>query len=88
MQIGRQETLENSVQKINTNQFLLSVNIPVISPFLQQWIVLFLKAYIERLPRWYSGWESAHQGRGHGFDPCPGKIPQARGATKSMYHNY
>ena len=88
MQTGRQETLENSVQKINTNQFLLSVNIPVISPFLQQWIVLFLKAYIERLPRWYSGWESAPQGRGHGFDPCLGKIPQAHGATKSMYHNY
>ena len=29
------------------------------------------------LPWWRSGWESACQRRGHGFDPSPGKIPHA-----------
>ena len=27
------------------------------------------------LPWWHSGWESACQGRGHGFEPWSGKIP-------------
>ena len=29
------------------------------------------------LPRWRSGWESACQCRGHGFEPWSGKIPHA-----------
>ena len=29
------------------------------------------------LPWWRSGWESACQCRGHGFEPWPGKIPHA-----------
>ena len=29
------------------------------------------------LPRWRSGWESACQCRGHGFEPLSGKIPHA-----------
>ena len=29
------------------------------------------------LPWWYSGWESACQCRGHGFEPWSGKIPHA-----------
>ena len=29
----------------------------------------------ERLPWWCSGWESACQCRGHGFEPWSGKIP-------------
>ena len=29
------------------------------------------------LPWWHSGWESACQCRGHGFDPWSGKIPHA-----------
>ena len=35
------------------------------------------KKYIEGLPWWRSGWESACQCRGHGFEPWPGKIPYA-----------
>ena len=29
------------------------------------------------LPRWHSGWESAWECRGHGFEPWSGKIPHA-----------
>ena len=29
------------------------------------------------LPWWHSGWESACRCRGHGFDPCSGRIPHA-----------
>ena len=29
------------------------------------------------LPWWHSGYESACQGRGHGFEPWSGKIPHA-----------
>ena len=29
------------------------------------------------LPWWHSGWESAFQCRGHGFEPWSGKIPHA-----------
>ena len=29
------------------------------------------------LPWWRSGWESACQCRGHGFEPWPGRIPHA-----------
>ena len=29
------------------------------------------------LPWWHSGWESACQCRGHGFEPWSGKIPHA-----------
>ena len=29
------------------------------------------------LPWWRSGWESACQCRGHGFEPCSGRIPRA-----------
>ena len=31
----------------------------------------------EGLPWWRSGWESAYQCRGHGFNPWSGKIPHA-----------
>ena len=31
----------------------------------------------EGLPWWHSGWESACQCRGHGFEPWSGKIPHA-----------
>ena len=35
------------------------------------------KKFIFGLPWWGSGWESACQCRGHGFEPCSGKIPHA-----------
>ena len=31
---------------------------------------------LKRVPWWRSGWESACQCRGHGFEPWSGKIPQ------------
>ena len=48
-----------------------------------------------RLPWWRSGWETACQCRGHGFDPWSGKIPQAAEqlspwatTTEPTCHNY
>ena len=47
------------------------------------------------LPWWHSGWESACQCRGHGFDPWSGKIPHAvdqlspwATTTEPACHNY
>ena len=36
-----------------------------------------LKTLFSGLPWWRSGWESACQCRGHGFEPWSGKIPHA-----------
>ena len=36
-----------------------------------------IKKQNEGLPWWRSGWESACQCRGHGFEPWSGKIPHA-----------
>ena len=36
-----------------------------------------LKVWLTGLPWWRSGWESACQCRGHGFEPWSGKIPHA-----------
>ena len=38
---------------------------------------LRFKTKIMGLPWWHSGWESACQCRGHGFEPWSGKIPHA-----------
>ena len=38
---------------------------------------LCLKIWLKGLPWWRSGWESACQCRGHGFEPWSGKIPHA-----------
>ena len=35
------------------------------------------KSYTPGLPWWRSGWESACQCRGHGFEPWAGRIPHA-----------
>ena len=35
------------------------------------------KSYKMEFPWWCSGWESACQCRGHGFEPWSGKIPHA-----------
>ena len=59
----------------------------VVLPFLIAWIhgsdtlisylLMFFKKYYPGLPWWRSGWESACQCRGHGFEPWSGKIPHA-----------
>ena len=36
-----------------------------------------LNLYLPGLPWWRSGWESACQCRGHGFEPWSGRIPHA-----------
>ena len=36
-----------------------------------------IKSEVKWLPWWRSGWESACQCRGHGFEPWSGKIPHA-----------
>ena len=35
------------------------------------------KLWVRGLPWWRSGWESACQCRGHGFEPWSGRIPRA-----------
>ena len=40
----------------------------------------------KELPSWSSSEQSACQCRGHGFDPCTGKIPHGFRATKSVHH--
>ena len=35
------------------------------------------KRHLRGLPWWCSGWESAYQCRGHGFEPWSGRIPHA-----------
>ena len=49
------------------------------SPAGKNWksILLLLNIHKEGLPWWRSGWESACQCRGHGFEPWAGKIPHA-----------
>ena len=37
----------------------------------------WMKKGLTGLPWWHSGWESACQCRGHGFEPWSGKIPHA-----------
>ena len=43
----------------------------------QRFIQQDIKSTDHGLPWWRSGWESACQCRGHGFEPWPGKIPHA-----------
>ena len=51
---------------------------PVPIPFLEVWTLSsVIKNDISGLPWWRSGWESACQCRGHGFEPWSGKIPHA-----------
>ena len=53
--------------------------------------LLFISIWIKRehfgLPWWCSGWESACQCRGHGFEPC-WEDPTCRGAAGPVSHNY
>ena len=44
---------------------------------LSKCIIFEVKSEILGLPWWRSGWESACQCRGHGFEPWSGRIPRA-----------
>ena len=44
---------------------------------LSEWLTQKTKMTIPGLPWWRSGWESACQCRGHGFEPWSGRIPHA-----------
>ena len=55
----------------------------------------YLKYLCLGLPWWCSGWESAYQCRGHGFEPWFGKTPHAAEqlslcvtTTEPVCHNY
>ena len=52
---------------LNITNFSITIN----NPF---WVY---KRIISGLPWWRSGWESACQCRGHGFEPWSGRIPHA-----------
>ena len=47
-----------------------------------------LKKKLKGLPWWFSGWESACQCRGHGFDPWSGRFPHVVEQLSPMCHNY
>ena len=42
-----------------------------------KWYIAIKRKELLGLPWWRSGWESACQRRGHGFEPWSGKIPHA-----------
>ena len=56
---------------------LLSLIIPNLSYKLSKHKKLFSRIHRWGLTWGRSGWESAYQCRGHGFDPWPGRIPHA-----------
>ena len=47
------------------------------SDYIFKFLITFIKSFIQGLPWWHSGWESACQCRGHGFEPWSGRIPHA-----------
>ena len=60
---------------LNVNYTILEIFITINQ--MSTWIY-FIKNSIGRgRPWWHSGWESACQCRGHGFEPWSGKIPHA-----------
>ena len=56
-----------------THSFSLAIRGSRIWPNMES----FIENGSEGLPWWGSGWESACQGRGRGFEPWSGKIPHA-----------
>ena len=77
--------------------FLLSVNSTMLEGRLKkiQTFIILNNTFNIGLPWWRSGWESACQCRGHGFEPWSGKIPHAAEQlapwvtiTEPACHNY
>ena len=71
---------ENIKMTITCPVFLLYISINTKNPVNR--FLCLCKGYlqintVEGLPWWCSGWESACQCRGHGFEPWSGKIPHA-----------
>ena len=62
-EIIKQKEVEGSTEFISTNA--------------GRYYKMLLKNLFRGLPWWRSGWESACQCRGHGFEPWSGKIPHA-----------
>ena len=57
------------------NHMITSIDAEKVCDKIQQ--PFTLKKKLSGLPWWRSGWESACQCRGHGFEPWSGKIPHA-----------
>ena len=55
--------------------YLWAVSVPTSSLYMNPNIVIVQKLFVQGLPWWRSGWESACQCRGHGFEPWSGRIP-------------
>ena len=51
-------------------------------------LVSSITKYNGRLPWWPSGKETACHRKGHGFDPCFGKIPHGTKQLSTEHHNY
>ena len=61
-----------------SNYVLIVVSLNGIQIYLVYLALIFdIYKYCPGLPWWRSGWESACQCRGHGFEPWSGKIPHA-----------
>ena len=52
-----------------------NINRPITSPEIET----VIKSLPTGLPWWHSGWESACECRGQGFEPWSGRIPRAAG---------
>ena len=75
---------EHSFQQIANNwsptgkKINLDLNLTLYANMNSKWIIdLNIKHGIIGLPWWCSGWESACQCRGHGFEPWSGRMPRA-----------
>ena len=67
-------TVQRFLKKLKV-ELLYNSAIPLLSIYLEKTILQ--KDICKGLPLWRSGWESACQCRGHGFEPWSGKIPHA-----------
>ena len=76
---GRDENLECTWPPAPwlSNSFKMHDLASSLDPFSAFRIALSGKSPPHGLPWWRSGWESACQCRGHGFEPWSGKIPHA-----------
>ena len=74
-EVGRGRLMEGSIGHGKEVGFTLSISRVLRSK--QRDLVYSFKRIALGLPWWCSGWESACQCRGYGFEPWSGKIPHA-----------
>ena len=69
------EFIKLSVFQLSLCLSFLVRKMSIIIAYLTRWLWRLRELIHVGLPWWLSGWESAWQCRGHGFEPWSGKIP-------------